>query len=73
MPAPYRLEDLLLMQVHRRIANQPRHHRMQDAILSQLLDGLALGERFGQRNERALDQRDVERRRPFQELPGSTS
>ena len=68
--APHGLEYLLLVQVHGRVADQPRHHGMEDAVTSQLLNRFALGERLGQRNERPLDQWNVERRRAFQELAG---
>ena len=43
---------------------------MQDALIGHLLDRLALGEGFGERDERPLDQRDVQRRWALQQLAG---
>ena len=56
-----RLEDLLLVQPHRRVADQTGHDRVQQTPVGHRLDRLPLGERFGERDERPLDQGDVER------------
>ena len=70
LPGLDRLEYLLLVQVHRRIADQPGHDGVQNARVGHLLNRFALGEGFRERNERPLDQGNVERRRPFQQLAG---
>ena len=55
-----RLENLLLVQPHRRVADQTGHDRVQQTPVGHGLDGLPLGERLGERHERTLDQGDVE-------------
>ncbi len=66
-PVLHRFQHLLLVQVHARVANQPRHGVVEGALVGQLLDRVALRERLGQRDERPLNERCVERRRAVEE------
>src|SRR5271166_564611 len=59
LPLLDRLEDLLLVQPHRRVADQTGHDRVQQTPVGHGLDGLPLGERLGERDKRSLDQGDV--------------
>ena len=67
---PDGLEDLLLVLPHRRVADQPRHDVVEQAPVGQRLDRLPPGEGVGERDVRAPDQRDVQRRGAVEELAG---
>ena len=61
LPRLDRLEDLLLVQPHRGVADQTGHDRVQQTPVGHGLDGLPLGKCLGERHEGSLDQGDVKR------------